>query len=170
MRKKIIYYIKEIFIFLVVVTVLSNFISLYKSQELNDKPLRLNNIVLVGNKNYVIDNTKPILVHIWATWCPTCKLEAGNIERVSKYFNVLTIAVKSGSDNELKKYLDENHYSFNVVNDNDGTLSSEFNIGAYPTTFIYDKNKKLVFSDVGYTSTLGLFFRLWFVNLIEESF
>ena len=162
MRKKIIYYIKEIFIFLVVVTVLSNFISLYKSQELNDKPLRLNNIVLVGNK--------PILVHIWATWCPTCKLEAENIERVSKYFNVLTIAVKSGSDNELKKYLDENHYSFNVVNDNNGTLSSEFNIGAYPTTFIYDKNKKLVFSDVGYTSTLGLFFRLWFVNLIEESF
>ena len=165
MRKKIIYYIKEIFIFLVVVTVLSNFISLYKSQELNDKPLRLNNIVLVGNKNYVIDNTKPILVHIWATWCPTCKLEAGNIERVSKYFNVLTIAVKSGSDDELKNYLNENHYSFNVINDNDGTLSSEFNIGAYPTTFIYDKNKKLVFSEVGYTSTFGLALRLWWASL-----
>ncbi len=164
-KNKIVHYLKELVIFLVVMTIFANIISLYKSQELNSESLKLNNVYLLDNVKYEIDNSKPILVHIWATWCPTCKLEAGNIEMVSKYFNVLTIAVKSGSDDELKNYLNENHYSFNVINDNDGTLSSEFNIGAYPTTFIYDKNKKLVFSEVGYTSTFGLALRLWWASL-----
>jgi hypothetical protein len=49
-----------------------------------------------------------------------------------------------------------------VINDSSGFISSEFNIAAFPTTFIYDKEKNLVFSEVGYTSTLGLWLRmLW---------
>ena len=72
----------------------------------------------------------------------------------------LTIAVKSGSDYELHKYLNEHGYTFAVVNDKDASLSRNFKIAGYPTTFIYDKNAKLRFSEVGYTSTLGLYLRL----------
>jgi predicted secreted protein len=50
---------------------------------------------------------------------------------------------------------------FKVVNDEYGLLSTEFNVKAFPTTFIYDKNKNLKFTEVGYTSTFGLKLRLW---------
>ncbi|MGB5918520.1 redoxin domain-containing protein [Arcobacter sp.] len=91
---------------------------------------------------------------------PICKLEAANIEKISKEYEVITIAVQSGSKEEIQKYLKQNNLTFKVVNDDDGFYSQKFNIKGFPTTFIYDKNKKLRFSEVGYTSTVGLYARM----------
>lgn len=164
MKNKIKHYIKEILLFIVVMTIFANVISLYKSMELNKEPLNISNITLINSKQYTIPHAKPILIHIWATWCPTCKLEASNIQTLSKYFEVVTIAVKSGSDDDINKWLKENNYDFKVVNDNNGVLASKFKIAAYPTTLIYNKDKDMVFSEVGYTSTIGLFLRMWWAS------
>jgi len=99
---------------------------------------------------------KPLVVHFWATWCPTCKLEASNIDEVSKTNNVVTIAVTSGSNSEIKTFLKEKNLNFKVINDKDGVLAQKFNISAFPTTLIYDTNGSLKFTEVGYTTTLGL--------------
>jgi len=104
------------------------------------------------------------MVHFWATWCPACSLEASNIQAISKDYEVLTVAVKSNQD-EIKKYLKDNKLDFKVVNDKNGIMASEFNIQAYPTTFIYDENRKLIFSEVGYTSLFGLWIRMWWTSL-----
>jgi len=165
MKDKIKHYLKEIILFIVMITVLANGISLYKSSYLNQDPLHLVNITLYNGSKYTLDNTKPILVHIWATWCLTCKLEASNIQTLSNHYNVLTIAVKSGSNDDIQTWLQENKYTFNVINDSDGNIASNFKVSVFPTTLIYDKDKKLVFSDVGYTSTWGLFLRMWWASL-----
>ena len=165
MREKIKHYIKEITLFFVVMTILANALSFYKSGELNKEPLALNSVTLMDNQEYSLSHNKPVLVHFWAVWCPTCKLESANIQSISKDFEVLTIAVKSGSDEEIQNFLDENELSFKVFNDNEGVYAQKFNISAYPTTFIYDKNKNLVFSEVGYTSTWGLYLRMWWAGL-----
>lgn len=146
-------------------TILANAISLYKSQDLTQEPLNIRSFKLINNLEYKVPNNKPILIHFWATWCPTCKLEASNINFLAKHFKVVTIAVKSGADHSLKKYMNEHHYTFNVTNDKNGKLSSQFHIAGLPTTFIYDKNKKLLFSDVGYTSTLSLYLKMWWAGL-----
>ena len=161
-KEKIKHYFKEILLFTLTMTVVANLMSLYRSQSLNDAPLQSKTFKLIDNSSYTIDPSKPILIHFWATWCPTCKVEASNINLLSKYYQVITIAVKSGSDYEIKKYLDEHNYHYKVVNDKDGTLSQKFKIAGYPTTFIYDKDQKLRFAEVGYTSTAGLALRmLW---------
>lgn len=165
MKNKIIHYIKEIFLFIIIISVFANVLSIYKSSDLNKDSLKINNLTLLDGTNYKFIDNKPILIHFWATWCPTCKLESGNIDRISKYYNVITIAVKSGSNIEIKKILKDNNLQFNVVNDKNSVYASKFKISGFPTTFIYDKNKKLVFSEVGYTSTLGLFFRMWWSSL-----
>ena len=103
---------------------------------------------------------KPLVIHFWATWCPTCKLEAGNIQRVSEKYEVLTVAVQLSSDVEVAAYMQENELSFKVLNDTGGIWAKKFNIEAYPTTFIYDAEGELKFSEVGYTSTAGLLARL----------
>jgi thiol-disulfide isomerase/thioredoxin len=155
MIKKLKHYLKETLYFIIFITLLTNGISFYKSSDLNKEKLNLTEVHLLDNSIYKLDNTKPILIHFWATWCPTCKLEAQNIEYLSHYYEVLTIAVQSGTDEELHKYLQEHHYTFKLINDQDGSYSNKFNIVGYPTTFIYDKNQNLVFSEVGYTSTFG---------------
>lgn len=162
---KLKHYIKETLLFLLFITILSNVISLYKSSELNNNYIDINNSKLIDNSTYIRNTTKPLLVHIWATWCPTCKLEADNIQRLSTQYEVLTISVNSGDKTSVNKYLEDNEFDFRVINDPTGVYAKAFNISAYPTTFIYDKNNKLIFSETGYTSSLGLFFRMLWSDL-----
>ena len=165
MKEKLKHYAKEIALFFIIMTIFANALSLYKSSDLNKMPFNLVNITLLDGSKYKIDDDKATLVHFWATWCPTCKLEASNIDTIANNFEVISIAVKSGSNTEIKSFLKENELDFRVVNDRSGLISQEFNIAAYPTTFIYNKNRELVFSEVGYTSTWGLWLRMWWANL-----
>jgi len=165
LKSKLKHYTKELLLFLFIMTIFANIISLYKSSDLNKNSLQLNQLTLINNQIYSFNHEKPVLIHYWATWCPTCKVEAANIDFLSKYYDVVTFAVNSGTKTEIIEYLLENNYSFNVVNDANSSYSKEFEIAAFPTTFIYNKNRELVFSEVGYTSTIGLFFRMWWASL-----
>ena len=165
MKKKILHYTKEFLLFMLVMTLFANALSWYKSQELNKGHLPSLPTKLINNSDYVPANGEALLVHFWATWCPTCKLEAANIEQISKHYSVVTLAVNSGTNFQINEYLKKNNLEFNVINDKDGYFAKQFNISAYPTTFIYDKNHNLIFSEVGYTSTLGLYLRMWWANL-----
>ena len=165
MKEKIKHYAKEILFFTLFITIFANGISLYKSQDLNGDSIKLTHVTLITGENYTLDKRKPILVHFWATWCPICKAEADNIERLSLYYDVVTIAVNSGSDYEIQEYLNERDLTFKVINDKDSSLAKHFNINVYPTTFIYDKDKKLIFSEVGYTSSFGLWMRMLLASI-----
>lgn len=165
MKKKILAFIKEIILFIFVLTIAANLLSLYKSSDLNSVYIDINASKLLNNSHYVSNTDKPVLVHIWATWCPVCKLEAQNINKLSQYYEVITIVVNSGSDNTIKDYMLENQLNYKVINDSSGLLAKKFNINAYPTTFIYDAKRELVFSEVGYTSTIGLFLRMFWSSI-----
>jgi hypothetical protein len=54
----------------------------------------------------------------------------------------------------------ENGYHFRVVNDAEGKWADIFHVEAFPTTFIFDSKGELQFTEVGYTTTLGLKGRL----------
>jgi len=107
---------------------------------------------------------EPLVLHFWATWCPTCKLEASNIEALSKKYNVISIAVNSGFNEKIELFMKDHNLSYKVINDSNGALAKKFGIEAYPTTLIYDKNGELKFSEVGYSTTLGLQARIALSN------
>jgi thiol-disulfide isomerase/thioredoxin len=165
LNNKIKHYAKEIFSFVVILTIFANAISYYRSLDLNKEKFELLNITLLDDITYEVKKDKPLLVHFWATWCPTCKIEAANIEAISKDFEVLTIAVNSKDDTHIKNYLHEYNLSFRVLNDKNSIYAQKFNISVFPTTLIYDKDKNLRFSEVGYTSTFGLWLRLWWISI-----
>lgn len=164
MNPKIKKYLKESIKFIIVLAIVLNVISYFKSQDLNKDDLIYTSYKLLDNTEYNIPKDKPTLVHFWATWCPICELEASNIEKISKDYEVITIATQSGSTQEIQNYLKKHNLNFKVVNDEDGFYSRTFNIKAFPTTLIYDENKTLKFSEVGYTSTFGLYARMWWVD------
>lgn len=162
MKDKIKKYIKEIITFVIVMSIFANIISLYKAQDLNKEALTQINLTLINDAKYKFPTDKPILIHFWATWCPICKIEASNIQTIANHYEVLTIAVKSGSDITIEQYMEERELSFKTYNDDEGFLAQEYKVPAYPTTFIYNTKGELVFSEVGYTSTFGLWIRmLW---------
>ena len=164
MKEKIKKYLKEGLIFIVMLSIAMNAISYYNSLDLNKDKLTIESFKLLDDSIYDVQKDKPVIVHFWATWCPTCKFEASNIEKISKDYEVITIAVQSGTKEDIEEYLSEHKLTFKVVNDEDGYFSHKFNIKAFPTTLIYKKSKNLKFSEVGYTTTAGLYSRMMLVN------
>ncbi len=164
MKDKVKKYFKEAIVFVFTLMIIMNIISYYRALDLNKESLDIKSFMLIDNTEYLIPDNKKILVHFWATWCPTCKFEASNIEKISKDYEVITVAVQSGSKELIQKYLDDNELTFKVVNDENAVYSKKFNIKLFPTTLIFDKNKELKFSEVGYTSTAGLYSRMILVE------
>lgn len=107
---------------------------------------------------------KPLLVHFWATWCPVCQLEAGTVESLSKDYSLISVAMQSGSEAAITAYLDENDLSFPVISDPDGRVAASWGVRGVPTTFILDGEGHIRFTEVGYTTGLGLRARIWWMD------
>ncbi|MCW9032448.1 MAG: protein disulfide oxidoreductase [Gammaproteobacteria bacterium] len=108
---------------------------------------------------------RPVLIHFWASWCPVCKLEESSIENVAQDHPVITIAMQSGDNEELKKYMQEEKLTFKVINDESGQLSQMYKIKGVPVSFVVNKDNEIEFVEVGYTTELGLRMRLWWAGL-----
>ncbi len=154
--------LKDIVVFLIMLFIVTNIISFLRKPDLPNQQLpSFHAKTLKDNEIYTSLERKPILLHFWATWCPTCKMEAGNIQRISSSFRVISVAVNSGSDEEIKTYMKKHDLNFETINDSEGKLASMFKVNAFPTTFIFDSDKNLKFAEVGYTSTLSLYIKMW---------
>lgn len=156
--------LKELIVALVLLVVISNIISYLRQPELRSTQLPHIEAELIDGSTFQVKKGKPLVIHFWAISCPACKLEAPNIETVSKAYDVLTIGVNSGSNENVQAYMQENGLSFKVLNDTEGIWSKKFKIEVYPTTFIYDAKGKLRFTEVGYTTTAGLLARLEWIE------
>jgi len=157
--------LKELLTTVMMLLIISNVMSYLRKPTLDSNLLPTQTFQLIDGASYTAQKGKPLLIHFWATWCPTCKLEASNIERLSKKYEVLSIAVNSGDDAKVQHYMDEKSLDFKVCNDKNAFLAKQFHVEAYPTTFIYDANATLRFTEVGYTSTAGLLARMKILEL-----
>ncbi len=157
--------LREITITLLMIFIISFGLNYIRKPDIDS---RLPDIKLKSIDNREITLLKkgePLILHFWATWCPTCKLEASNIQNLKDSgIRVVTVAVNSGSSQAIDKFLKDRGYNYIVINDYNGELAKRFNVTAFPTTFIYNSSGELEFSEVGYSTTVGLKAR---VKLIE---
>jgi len=156
--------IKEISISIVLILILSNIISYLRQPELPTDRLPAGTLQLLDGTVYSFGSSRPVIIHFWATWCRVCKMEASNIERLSREYDVITIAVNSGENDEIQSYIKKYNLHFKVYNDKRGEWAKRFNVNVFPTTFIYDADGKLRFTEVGYTTTAGLLARMKIVE------
>ncbi len=158
--------IKEIVIFAVAFFIISNILSYFNAPKLSSNKLPYFSATTIDGKLFSSQTKhhKPLLIHFWATWCPICKIENSSISALSSKFDVITIAESSGSNKKIKKFLQQHHLKFQVINDKNGLIASLFKVKAFPSSFIYNQKNKLKFVDVGYSSYLGLYARLLYSN------
>ena len=152
--------VKELLVGAVLIFILSNIISYMRKPTLDSNHLPNLEVTLLDGSTFKHREGKPLVIHFWADWCRVCKVEAPNIETVSKEYEVLTVAVNSGCKEKVKAYMKERGLTFKVLNDVDGTWAKKFKVEMFPTTFIYDSEGELKFTEVGYTTTAGLLARL----------
>ncbi len=92
---------------------------------------------------------KTIFLNFWATWCPPCKAEMPDIQKLYESYGedgevvILGVAAPNFSnetDEEgIKAFLKENGYTYPVLMDTTGELFMKYGISSYPTTFMIDK-------------------------------
>lgn len=93
---------------------------------------------------------KTVFLNFWATWCPPCKGEMPEIQKLYENYGcndgdliVLGIAAPgSGQEGDvahISSFLQENGYTFPVVMDETSQYFYEYGIRAFPTTFMIDK-------------------------------
>ncbi len=127
----------------------------------------LNGVLLDGQPFVLPDKpAQPVLVHFWATWCPICRAEEGSIESLAQSnLNVITVAMQSGNSGAVQQYMKEQGVSFPVINDTEGQISAAWGVQAVPASFIVDRDGKIRYVEIGYTTEIGLRIRLWLAGL-----
>lgn len=108
---------------------------------------------------------KPAVVHFWASWCPVCELEQGMVDSLAGEVPLITVAMQSGSSEEVHDYLLQQGVDYPVVNDEGGSLASQYGVQGVPATFVLDSEGRVRFATRGYTSGWGLRIRLWLARL-----
>lgn len=107
---------------------------------------------------------KPALVHFWATWCRVCQLEHDNISSIALDYPVIGIASQSGSMREVETYVKDHDILYPVMLDATGYNSKQWGIVGFPTSFIIGEDNEIIFTEVGFTSEIGVRLRLWLAS------
>ena len=118
----------------------------------NNRPI--NKISLKDLNEQIIDlgayKGKTIFVNFWATWCKPCIAEMASIEKAQNILrkeNVVFLMASSESAEEINAFQNAHNYQFKYTRIEN---SEDLNIQALPTTFIFNAEGKLVFSETGY--------------------
>ena len=107
---------------------------------------------------------RAIAVHVWAEWCPICKAEEHNVHRVVADHPVLTIAMQSGPTGAVARVLEQRQIRWHTAVDQRGQLAAALGVRAVPAFLVIDTHGRLRGASVGYTSEIGMRWRLWWAN------
>lgn len=93
---------------------------------------------------------KTIFLNFWASWCKPCIEEMPTIENAQNILHnedVVFLLASGESAEEIDEFRNAHDYKFNYARIEN---SEELNIQSLPTTFIFDPEGKLVFSEMGF--------------------
>lgn len=94
---------------------------------------------------------RPALLNVWATWCPTCKQEHAQLNRMARDEGVTIYGVNYKDDRAkariwLDKYM--NPYALNIY-DPEGKLGLNLGVYGAPETFLLDAQGIIRYKHVG---------------------
>lgn len=108
---------------------------------------------------------RPLLVYVWATWCGVCRYTTPSVAKMAEQGdNVVTVALRSGDDATLSRWLEKKKYAMPVVNDEQGLLSRQWQIQVTPTVVVMSQGEVKSVT-TGFTSGWGMKLRLWWASI-----
>lgn len=90
---------------------------------------------------------KPLVVNLWATWCPPCRAEMpmlATMQQEQRGLNIVFVNQAEAPDDVLAFFEDADIHVRNSLFDPQLTFARAVHASAYPTTLFYDGAGKLV--------------------------
>ena len=164
-------------------------ITYYQQRNMVSGPAPALSAQLINGDTFTLmaqNNTLPTLVYFWGSWCSVCKTTSPSVSTLAlenappatsqddqpsynqtsnQRYNIVSVALSSGSDEEISHFLDQQGYSFNTINDHSGQISQAWGVAVTPSIFILDPNGNISATSTGMTSLWGMRLRLWLSSL-----
>ncbi|AFL98454.1 TlpA family protein disulfide reductase [Ornithobacterium rhinotracheale] len=122
-----------------------------EGQALQTSQLDLDLEKTTGEELNLKNIQKPIFLHFWGSWCPPCKAEMPSIEKLyQKYGDKVEFILIPINDKPEKyqAFLNENNINVPVY-EAKSLIDKDLMPKAFPTTYIIDKDKKVVKEAIG---------------------
>ena len=111
---------------------------------------------------------KPVILYFWGEWCGICRHTSPHIQTLHRAgYPVASIAVQSGDDTAVRRYLHEHGWQFPVINDSHGETWEHFALAATPTV-AFVSNGKILLSTSGWSSAWGIRLRYHLLALLPS--
>ncbi len=105
-------------------------------------------LTALDGKSYSLDGLlgKVVLLNFWATWCPPCRKEMPDLEKLYQAFGKQGFVVLAVSDEEravVEPFLQGKGYTFPILLDPGKKVSAAFQVEGIPKSFVFDRQGKL---------------------------
>ena len=90
---------------------------------------------------------KVVLVNFWATWCPPCRKEMPDLEKLHRRFGpegLIILAISDEDSGKVKPYIVQGKYTYPILLDPGRVVNERFHIEGIPKSLVYDRAGKLV--------------------------
>jgi cytochrome c biogenesis protein CcmG, thiol:disulfide interchange protein DsbE len=92
----------------------------------------------------------PVLLNVWATWCPPCREEMPALQALHETFGdrglrVIGVSIDArGAESAIRSFADDHGIRFTLLHDPAEAVSRQFRINGVPETFLIDGAGRIV--------------------------
>jgi peroxiredoxin len=97
---------------------------------------------------------KVVLLNIWATWCPPCKVEMPSMERLHRKlagteFRLVAVSVDEEDSTAVNRFVKEMGLTFEILHNRDGSIRRIYQTTGVPESFVIDRDGVIVKKVIG---------------------
>ena len=105
---------------------------------------------------------KVILLNVWATWCPPCRVEMPSMERLHQKlagtdFRIVAVSVDGDAfypaeqegPGEVMAFVNQMGLTFDILHDPSGAIRSSYQTTGVPESFVIDRDGTIVKKVIG---------------------
>jgi thiol-disulfide isomerase/thioredoxin len=111
-----------------------------------------------------------VLVNFWASWCEPCRAEMPSLELLAQRHErdrVQVVAVNfRETDAVIRRFVDQTGLGLPVLRDADGNMARAFGVRIFPSTVVFGRDGRPVFTVTGEVDWTGATARAWMAALV----